>query len=104
MAMPANGFVAVMPERLRLLDFQFLGEEDVVSDVWMSIEREVVAGEVGSIFQEGFESVPEDAPDDPGKTLPDEAVMDNDHLSALFLRSVKKGLADADAHDDLVDF
>jgi hypothetical protein len=78
--MPADWFVAMVAERLKSLNVEFPGEEDVVSDLWVSIERQVIPEKVDAIFQEESESVFQDPFDDPGKPFPDEAVMGDNHL------------------------
>ena len=86
-------------------DVELLGEERVVPDLGMGVEREVVGGERDLRVEERLEPAADARVDHARLVVPEHAVVDDDELCALLggeLEELERGRDRADDLGDLV--
>ena len=77
------GWTAVQGERSEPLGAQRAGEQRVVADLGVGVERQVVGGEADVGVEQELEAALQRGVDRPGTGTPEEPVVDDQQLRAL---------------------
>jgi hypothetical protein len=99
----ADGGAAVGRERLDLAGADGPGEQRVVADLQVAVEREVVGGQRDVRVEEQLQAALGGAVERARRAGPEEAVMDEDEVGVLLARACEEGRVRADARDHRLD-